>query len=65
MEVVIFDPANSELTVLTAGPYHEELAYGSANGNRIVFNRRLPDWPADYALGIYRRVLCLVDVPTE
>ena len=62
-EIVIVDPADGNVIPLTAGPFDEEYPFASTDGSRIVFSRRLEDWPTDFDLGLFRRVVCWVDVP--
>ncbi|MEM9069566.1 MAG: hypothetical protein AAGE52_13720 [Myxococcota bacterium] len=62
-EVVVVNPATVEMTPLTSGPYREEAAFTSADGRRVVFNRRLDNWPRDFDMRIYRRVVCWTDIP--
>jgi hypothetical protein len=62
-EVVIVDPESLAITALTSGPLEEEVVYVTGGEHpRVVFNRRLEDWPSELDLGIYRRVVCWTDV---
>jgi hypothetical protein len=62
-EVVVLDPASASVTPLTSGGYLEEAVFPTPDGSRVVFGRRLEEWPRELDLGIYRRVVCWVDVP--
>ncbi len=60
-EVVVVDPATGKVTALTADELVEEAL--QARGDRVVFSRRLGDWPPENDMEIYRRQLCWIDVP--
>ncbi len=63
-ELVLLDPDALTVTALTNGPLREEVVYVAGGDTpRIVFNRRLEDWPREFDLGIFRRVVCWTDVP--
>ncbi len=61
-EVVLWDPASDELTQLTTGSLDEETVYASPDGDRVLFNRRLEDWPPEYDTRTYRRQVCWLDL---
>ena len=62
-EVVIWAPADPELTPLTRGSYVEETVYATPDGGRLLFNRRLEDWPSEYDTRTYRRLVCSMELP--
>jgi hypothetical protein len=62
-EVVIWAPADPELTPLTRGSYVEETVYATPDGARLLFNRRLEDWPSEYDTRTYRRMVCSMELP--
>ncbi len=61
-QVVLLSTRTGEMRTLTNGAFQEEAPFATRNG-RIVFNRRLPRWPDEWNLGIYRRVVCSMDLP--
>lgn len=60
-EVVTVDPKSGRATPLTADGLVEELV--RVSGQRVVFNRRVGEWPAETDLETYRREVCWLDVP--
>lgn len=62
-EVVLVTPETQQIEVLTRGSERDELVRVSADGGRVIFNRRLEDWPAEHDVRLYRRVVCWADVP--
>ncbi|MFO0750920.1 MAG: hypothetical protein U1F43_35395 [Myxococcota bacterium] len=59
-EVVLLDDKSGRATPLTADDMVEEFV--RVAGTRVVFNRRLGDWPADMDLEVYRRDVCWIDL---
>ncbi|HJL18437.1 MAG TPA: hypothetical protein RMH99_22425, partial [Sandaracinaceae bacterium LLY-WYZ-13_1] len=62
-EVVVVDPRTRSVVVLTRGTERDELVEVSGDGRRVIFNRRLEDWPPEHDLRLYRRVVCWADIP--
>lgn len=63
-ELVLVDPETLAVTSVTHGPAREEVVH-VAHGERPrpVFNRRLEDWPEEFDVHVYRRVVCWTDLP--
>lgn len=61
-EVVLWDPASEELTQLTTGSLDEETVIPTLDGDRVLFNRRIEDWPPEYDTRTYRRQVCWLDL---
>ena len=61
-EVVLWDAGVDTFTQLTTGGLDEETVYVTADGKRVLFNRRLDDWPPEYDTNTYRRQVCWLDL---
>ena len=62
-EVVIVTPETQDVTVLTRGSERDELVRVSRDGRRVIFNRRLDEWPAEHDIRLFRRVVCWAPIP--
>jgi|GEM_PF-3648067 len=62
-EAVLWDPAADAWVPLTANSFDEESVFPTPDGARVVFNRRLPDWPSKFDTKLYRRQVCWAEIP--
>ena len=63
LEIVVVDPSDASVRAITRGSTRDEIARVSADGRRVVFNRRIGDWAPEYDVQLFRRVVCWADVP--
>ncbi len=63
VELVLWDPAAEAILQLTVNDEKEETPHLTQDGRRVVFNRRLPDFPRQFDTKVYRRQICWTDVP--
>jgi len=64
-EIVLIDPEDASATALTRNDEIDEYPQVSADGSRMIWSRRIGDWPDDYDMELYRRVICYADVPAR
>lgn len=60
-EVVVWN-RKGPLVQLTSGTHEDSSVYASADGTRLLFNRRLEYWPGRYDTRVYRRQVCWLDL---
>lgn len=64
-EILLVDPADASITTLTKNGLTDELPVASADGSRVLWSRRIGDWPEAFDLELYRRVVCYADLPAR
>lgn len=62
-EILVVNPEDQSVTQLTRNGETDEIPHVSADGSRVVWSRRIGDWPEGWDMRLYRRVVCYADMP--